>query len=70
MLLSTLGVVLASKVVLAVLLALAPLIAGLMLFEATQGVVEGWIKAMVALAVAPMVATLALSLELRCCSRR
>jgi type IV secretion system protein VirB6 len=64
LLLSTLGVVLASKVVLAVLLALAPLIAGLMLFQATQGVVEGWIKAMVALAVAPMVATLALSLEL------
>jgi type IV secretion system protein VirB6 len=64
MLLSTLGVVLASKVVLAVLLALAPLIAGLMLFQATQGVVEGWIKAMVALAVAPMVAVLALSLEL------
>jgi type IV secretion system protein VirB6 len=52
MLLSTLGVVLASKVVLAVLLALAPLIAGLLLFEATQGLVEGWLKAMIALAVA------------------
>lgn len=64
MLLSTLGVVLASKVVLAVLLALAPLIAGLLLFDATRGVVEGWLKAMVALALMPMVATLALSLEL------
>ena len=64
MLLSTLGLVLASKVVLAVLLAVAPLVAGLLLFEATRGVVEGWIKAMVALALAPMIATLALSLEL------
>jgi type IV secretion system protein VirB6 len=35
--LSTLGVLLASKVVLAILLALAPLVAGLLLFEATLG---------------------------------
>jgi type IV secretion system protein VirB6 len=49
--LSTLGVLLASKVVLAILLALAPLVAGLMLFEATLGIVEGWLKAMIALAV-------------------
>lgn len=64
MLLSTLGVVLACKVVLAVLLALAPLIAGLLLFETTKGLVEGWLKAMIALAVLPMIATLALALEL------
>ncbi|MBO9557425.1 MAG: type IV secretion system protein [Caulobacter sp.] len=64
MLLSTLGVVLACKVVLSLLLALTPLIAGLMLFETTQGLVEGWLKAMIALAVLPMIATLALSLEL------
>jgi type IV secretion system protein VirB6 len=64
MLLSTLGVVLACKVVLSVLLAMTPLIAGLLLFETTQGLVEGWLKAMIALAVLPMVATLALSLEL------
>lgn len=62
--LSTLGVLLASKVVLAILLALAPLIAGLMLFEATRGLVEGWLKAMIALALTPLVATLTLSLEL------
>jgi type IV secretion system protein VirB6 len=64
MLLSTLGVVLACKVVLAVLLALTPLIAGLLLFETTKGLVEGWLKAMIALAVLPMIATLALALEL------
>lgn len=62
--LSTLGVLLAGKVVLAILLALAPLIAGLTLFEATRGLVEGWLKAMVALALTPLVATLTLSLEL------
>lgn len=62
--LSTLGVLLASKVVLAMLLALAPLVAGLMLFEATRGLVEGWLKAMIALALTPLVATLTLSLEL------
>jgi len=62
--LSTLGVLLASKVVLAILLALAPLIAGLTLFEATRGLVEGWLKAMIALALTPLVAILTLSLEL------
>lgn len=64
LLLSTLGVLLASKVVLAILLALAPLVAGLLLFEATSGLVEGWLKAMIALAMVPMVAVLTLSLEL------
>lgn len=64
MLLTSLGVVLACKVVLSVLLALAPIVAGLLLFETTRGLVEGWLKAMVALAVLPMIATLALSLEL------
>lgn len=64
LMLSTLGVLLASKVVLAILLALAPLIAGLALFEATRGLVEGWLKAMIALALTPLMVTLALSLEL------
>lgn len=62
--LSTLGVLLASKVVLAMLLALAPLIAGLLLFETTRGLVEGWLKAMIALALIPLTATVTLSLEL------
>lgn len=62
--LSTLGVLLASKVVLAILLALAPLVVGLALFEATRGLVEGWLKAMIALACVPLVATLTLSLEM------
>jgi type IV secretion system protein VirB6 len=64
MLLTSLGVVLACKVLLSVLLALAPIIAGLLLFETTRGLVEGWLKAMIALAVLPMIATIALSLQL------
>jgi type IV secretion system protein VirB6 len=64
MLLSSLGVVLACKVVLSVLLAMTPLIAGLLLFETTKGLVEGWLKAMIALAVLPMIATIGLALEL------
>ncbi|MBI1682313.1 type IV secretion system protein [Caulobacter hibisci] len=64
MLLTSLGAVLACKVVLSVLLALAPLVAGLLLFETTRGLVEGWIKAMVALALLPMIATIGLALEL------
>lgn len=63
-LLTSLGVVLACKVVLSVLLALAPIVAGLLLFETTRGLVEGWLKAMIALSILPMIATLALSLEL------
>lgn len=64
LLLSSLGVILACKVVLAVLLAMTPLIAGLLLFETTQGLVEGWLKAMIALAVLPLIATVGLALEL------
>ena len=64
MLLTSLGAVLACKVVLSILLGLAPLVAGLLLFDATRGLVEGWLKAMIALAVLPMVATLGLALEL------
>ncbi len=64
MLISSLGVILAAKIVLALLLGLAPLFAALLLFDATRGVLEGWLKAAIALAVAPMLATLLLALQL------
>lgn len=64
LLLTSLGVVLACKVAASVLLALAPLVAGLLLFETTRGLVEGWLKAMIALALLPVVATVCLALEL------
>ena len=64
LLLSSLGVVLASKIVLAVLLAMAPLVAGMLLFDATRAMVEGWLKTAVAFSLAPFLATLFLALQL------
>ncbi len=64
LLLSTLGVTLAAKVALTLLLALAPVFAGLLLFDATRGVVEGWLRASIAFALAPMAAALLLAAEL------
>ena len=64
MLLSTVGVVLAAKVVLALLLALGPLFVALLLFDSTRGVFEGWLRASLAFAFAPLFATLALVVQL------
>ena len=64
MLMSSAGLLIASKIVLALLLALAPAIAGLLLFDATRGMVEGWVRAMVTLALTPLSVTLLLALEL------
>jgi type IV secretion system protein VirB6 len=64
MLLSTVGVVLAAKIVLALLLALGPVFVGLLLFDSTRGVFEGWLRASLAFAFAPLFATLALVVQL------
>lgn len=56
MLLSTLGVILASKIVLAFLLALGPICVGLFLFESTRGFFDGWLRTTVAFALAPVAA--------------
>ena len=63
-LLSTVGVVLAAKIVLAFLLALGPVFVGLLLFDATRGVFEGWLRASLAFAFAPLFATLGLVVQL------
>lgn len=47
-----------------ILLALAPLFAGLLLFDATRGFFAGWLRALVASALGMLVATLVLSAEL------
>ena len=64
LLLSTVGVLLAAKVVQAVLLALVPAFAGLLLFDTTRGALEGWLKAAVAFALVPLAVTLGLAVEL------
>jgi type IV secretion system protein VirB6 len=64
LLLSAVGTLLAAKIVLALLLALGPAVAGLLLFDATRGMVEGWLRAMVACAIAPLAVTVLLAAEL------
>lgn len=64
MLVTSLGVMLAAKIVLGLLLALGPIFVALLLFDATRGVFEGWLRACVAFALAPLLATLSLIVQL------
>ena len=64
LLLSTLGVILACKIVLALLLALGPLFILLFLFDATRGLFEGWLRASLAFAFVPLLAILLLGVIL------
>jgi len=64
LLLTSLGVLLAAKIVLGLLLAVGPLFIALMLFDSTRGLFEGWLRASLAFALAPMSATLLLGLAL------
>jgi type IV secretion system protein VirB6 len=61
---TTLGVVLAAKIVLGLLLALGPVFIALLLFDSTRGVFEGWLRASLAFAFVPLFATLALTVQL------
>jgi len=56
MLLSTVGVILAVKVILAFLLAVGPVFIGLFLFESTRGLFDGWLRTTIAFALAPLAA--------------
>ena len=51
---TTVGLLVVSRIVLALLLALTPVIAGFLLFDATRGLVEGWLRALVAAALVPL----------------
>lgn len=64
MLASTLGVLLGAKILLAVVLLVGPLFIGLILFGVTQGLFLGWLRAAVALSLAPVTALLALVVQL------
>ena len=54
LLLLTLGLVIAAKIVLAFLLAIGPVFIGMLLFEQTRGLFEGWIRASLSAAMAPL----------------
>ena len=51
---TTLGLLVVSRIVLALLLALTPVVAGFLLFDATRGLLEGWLRALVAAALVPI----------------
>ena len=51
---TTLGLLVVSRVVLALLLAITPVIAGFLLFDTTRGLVEGWLRGLVGAALMPL----------------
>jgi type IV secretion system protein VirB6 len=55
-LLITAGVILAAKIVLGFLLALGPVFIALFLFDTTRGLFDGWLRATLAFAIAPLAA--------------
>jgi type IV secretion system protein VirB6 len=57
MLLSSVGLLLACKIVLGFLLALGPLFIGLFLFDATRGFFDGWLRTTIAFALTPLATT-------------
>ncbi|MDZ4762234.1 MAG: type IV secretion system protein [Alphaproteobacteria bacterium] len=54
LLLMTLGLIVAAKIVLAFLLAVGPVFIGMVLFEATRGLFDGWFRATLSFAMAPL----------------
>ena len=54
LLLLTLGLIIAAKIVLAFLLAIGPIFIGMLLFDQTRGLFEGWMRATVSAAMAPL----------------
>lgn len=61
LLLSTLGVILAAKATLGLLLAAGPIFIALFLFDSTRGLFEGWVRATLGFAFIPMAVTLLLA---------
>jgi type IV secretion system protein VirB6 len=56
MLISTIGLVLASKIVLGFLLAIGPLFIAFFLFDPTRGLFDGWVRTTLTVAIAPLAA--------------
>jgi len=61
---SSLGLLLAAKIVLGLLLATGPIFIALLLFDSTRGIFEGWLRASLAFAFAPLAVTLMLGVSL------
>jgi type IV secretion system protein VirB6 len=61
---SSLGVLLASKIVLGMLLATGPIFIAMLLFDSSRGVFEGWLRASVGFALVPLAVILMLGVAL------
>lgn len=64
LLLGTVGLLVTARIALALLLALGPIFVVLALFEGTRGLFTGWLKGMVMMAIAPLLAVLGGSIML------
>lgn len=64
MLLTTVGVTVAARIVLGLLLGLGPLFVGFLLFDSTRGLFEGWLRASIAFSLTPLLAALGLGVQL------
>ena len=58
------GLLVVARVVLALLLAIAPAMAGFLLFDTTRGLAEGWLRAMIAAALVPLAVLVLFAIEL------
>lgn len=61
--LATVGILVAARVVLSILLAIAPAMAGFLLFDTTRGMTSRWVGAMAAAAMAPLFVLLVAAIE-------
>jgi len=62
--LSTVGLLVVSRILLALLLAITPVMAGFLLFDATRGLLEGWLRALTAAAIVPLFVLILCAIEL------
>jgi type IV secretion system protein VirB6 len=61
---STVGLLVVSRTILALLLAITPVMAGFLLFDTTRGLLEGWLRTLIAAAIVPMFVLLLCAIEL------
>lgn len=62
--LSTLGLLVVSRILLALLLSITPVVAGFLLFSSTRGLLEGWLRAMATAAIIPLFVMVLCAIEL------
>ena len=64
LMISTLACLVVSRVLLSLLVAITPLVAGFLLFDATRGLLEGWLRALATAALLPLFVLIVCAIEL------